>query len=345
MKRPPTTLLRYREWFSFLAITGVFFASFFLLGSPWLDDWDSIQFVLAVDEFSLQKHQPHPPGYLAYILMARAVRWVTGDAQSALLACSALAGALSIALLYLLGNRLFGPPAGIIAALLFSVAPAVYQMSLVAMADIVILPLYLGAGWLYLRGTEDDQRYRSVHLALASFLLGWGLGVRPQWIFLCCALALVAAVRIRSLPRLAVATTGGVAGTLAWLLPSVQSVGGLGRYLDLCQTQFGAHPESRSKFSFEEISAFVRRFTDDWKLALALILASALLSLVFLVFTRRTTSRVRGTGLKALILAVLAATGVATALLFHPLTFKRVLLPSLPAFALLLSGQIGRAHV
>ena len=36
--------------------------------SPWLEDWDSVQFALAMNNYSLDLHQPHAPGYPLYIL-------------------------------------------------------------------------------------------------------------------------------------------------------------------------------------------------------------------------------------------------------------------------------------
>jgi ABC-type transport system involved in cytochrome bd biosynthesis fused ATPase/permease subunit len=40
----------------------------FLNISPWLVEWDSVRFALALKEYSIPLHQPHPQGYFLYIL-------------------------------------------------------------------------------------------------------------------------------------------------------------------------------------------------------------------------------------------------------------------------------------
>jgi hypothetical protein len=42
--------------------------------SHYLFGWDSVNFALAMDRWDLTIHQPHPPGYVAYIVLARLVR-------------------------------------------------------------------------------------------------------------------------------------------------------------------------------------------------------------------------------------------------------------------------------
>src|SRR5690242_20454093 len=34
-----------------------------------LYNWDAVQFALALREFDIAKHQPHPPGYLLYVAL------------------------------------------------------------------------------------------------------------------------------------------------------------------------------------------------------------------------------------------------------------------------------------
>lgn len=45
------------------------FLLYFLTRSPYLDEWDSVQFAMGIREFNLWKHQPHPPGYPVYIFL------------------------------------------------------------------------------------------------------------------------------------------------------------------------------------------------------------------------------------------------------------------------------------
>ncbi len=36
--------------------------------------WDAVQYILAVREFDLEKHQPHPPGYYLHVKSAALLR-------------------------------------------------------------------------------------------------------------------------------------------------------------------------------------------------------------------------------------------------------------------------------
>jgi hypothetical protein len=40
-------------------------ALFALTRSHWLDDWDSVNFAFALDDFDVMRHRPHPPGITA----------------------------------------------------------------------------------------------------------------------------------------------------------------------------------------------------------------------------------------------------------------------------------------
>jgi TatA/E family protein of Tat protein translocase len=38
-----------------------------------LYNWDAVQFALALNEYDVLKHQPHPPGYILYVVLGRIV--------------------------------------------------------------------------------------------------------------------------------------------------------------------------------------------------------------------------------------------------------------------------------
>src|SRR5207245_1570335 len=48
-----------------------------------LYNWDAVQFALALNEYDVVKHQPHPPGYILYVALGRLVHGLTGDAAGA----------------------------------------------------------------------------------------------------------------------------------------------------------------------------------------------------------------------------------------------------------------------
>src|SRR5207245_11400165 len=44
-----------------------------------LYNWDAVQFALALREYDVGKHQPHPPGYILYVALGRLVNAWLGD--------------------------------------------------------------------------------------------------------------------------------------------------------------------------------------------------------------------------------------------------------------------------
>src|SRR5688500_14519792 len=70
-------------------------------------NWDSVQFVLALSRFDLHDHQPHPPGYILYVLAGRALNVLFGDPGLALSYLSVGASALAVPLIYRLALHIF----------------------------------------------------------------------------------------------------------------------------------------------------------------------------------------------------------------------------------------------
>ena len=94
------------------------------LAGKYLFDWDSVQFALGMSRFDLAAHRPHPPGYLGYIVLGKAVAALFDlDANRALALLSIGAEALTVAGIFLLARRLFGGFAGMAAALLLLTSP------------------------------------------------------------------------------------------------------------------------------------------------------------------------------------------------------------------------------
>src|SRR6266849_5285158 len=90
----------------------------YLTRSQFLYDLDSVNFGLALDYFDPAAHQPHPPGYFLYVLLGRAVRNLTGENNSALVAISIAASCGLGVLIYTLGREWFGRQPALFAGLL-----------------------------------------------------------------------------------------------------------------------------------------------------------------------------------------------------------------------------------
>ncbi|HLI27175.1 MAG TPA: hypothetical protein VKZ60_08900 [Chloroflexota bacterium] len=199
--------------------------------------WDSVLYARALNQFDVSQSQPHPPGYLFYVLVARGAQVLLHDPNASLVAVSLAGGALAVALTYLAGRLLFGRLVGVLAALLLAVAPPFWYYSGVAYPYTVLAAGSAGlavAGVAYWRGSWDRP-----------VLLGWLYGVAGGFrldllIFLAPLLAAAHLVRWtarRDGRLLLAALVGAVLGVLLWLAPTAILSGGWSVYLPLLLKQ------------------------------------------------------------------------------------------------------------
>src|SRR5438445_13725936 len=89
LRRPPrstlfpyTTLFRSDTWIAG-GLAALTLVSRWPYRACMLYNWDAVQFALALREFDVAKHQPHPPGYLLYVALGRLLNASLGDPNMA----------------------------------------------------------------------------------------------------------------------------------------------------------------------------------------------------------------------------------------------------------------------
>jgi len=199
-------------------------------GSEYLWAWDSVLYARALEDFDVSAGRPHPPGYLLYVLTARAAAIFTGDANAGLVLVSTLAGAATCAVGYLAALRFFGLAAAVLASVILLTNPLLWHYSEVAYPYtlLALLAGALGSALLASRGTLRA----SIALSLA---LGLAAGFRQDLLLLLAPLWLWSTGRHVSV--LAVSACSLAAGSLFWLVPSAILSGGFARYLALVSGQ------------------------------------------------------------------------------------------------------------
>ena len=232
------------SWLLPLADFGIALALALLtLASRWpyrarmLYNWDAVQFALALTEFDVAKHQPHPPGYLLYVGLGRlANRWV-GDPALAYVGLAMLFSAATTFIVYWLARRLYDRTTAIAAAALLAVSPLFWfygSVGLTYAGEAFGASLVAWWAWGALEG-------RARYLYLGALTLGLVGGMRQSVLVLIFPLWLGAAVLgVRSWRR--VAAAGGVlaAAVLAWLLPTIWLSGGLAAYVAASTQLYGS---------------------------------------------------------------------------------------------------------
>lgn len=188
--------------------------------SPWLEDWDSVQFSLALHEFDILKHQPHPPGYPLYILLGKFLHYFIKSDVKALTFLSALCGSISIFITYLFTKRMFNKKVALFSATILSVLPVHWVLSEIAISNIpglFFLTLLVYVSYRDLTGNNDKT--------LLGFISGITLGVRATDAPIVIGILLFSALKKRHIKYFIYLSIGLLFGISIWLIPLIQKTG------------------------------------------------------------------------------------------------------------------------
>lgn len=215
------------------AVAWLLFAAFVVVRLPFraeiLVNWDAVNYAFGVEGFDLRHHEPHPPGYLGYVLAGRMLAPLVGGPNAALTLLSVLTGAAVPAVLYVFARRFVARREALVVAVLLGTAPLLWYYSVVALSYQVGAALALGVAWAcHVARVEVSERHL---LAAAALLALLGAVRQTDLVFLLplfgyAALAHGAAARVR-----AVAALGALC--VVWLVPLLWLSGGPVAYLDL----------------------------------------------------------------------------------------------------------------
>jgi hypothetical protein len=220
------TLTNHRTALIFLAVLGALSRLPFLIDTP--INWDAVQFALALDRFDLHDHQPHPPGYILYVLLGRAMRLIFIDSALALSLLSVLFSAAAAPLLFgLVLAALDDKSVAWCAAILYLASPLALYYGAVGLTYLPEMTASVTIAWLAWRCRATP----GLRIALALGLtLGLAVGLRQTALIVflpLCMWAIWGASR-----RVWLAFSAALIGTcLTWLVPLLVMSGGVEVYL------------------------------------------------------------------------------------------------------------------
>ena len=202
-----------------------------------LYNWDAVQFALALHEFDVAKHQPHPPGYLLYVALGRLLNIPLGDPNLAYVALAMVFSAATTVAVYWLARALYDRVTAAAAATLLAVSPLFWfygSVGLTYAGEAFGASLVSAFAYGALRGHPRALYGCAVALGLVG-------GIRQSVLVLLFPLCVACAVLgVRSLRRLMIATSLMVVAVLSWFLPMVWLTGGLGPYLRASTQLYGS---------------------------------------------------------------------------------------------------------
>jgi hypothetical protein len=202
-----------------------------------LYNWDAVQFALALREFDIAKHQPHPPGYLLYVGLGRLLNIPLADPNMAYVSLAMLFSAATTVTVYWLARALYDRATAASAAALLAVSPLFWfygSVGLTYAGEAFGASLVAAFAYGALRGHTRFLYGGAVALGLAG-------GIRPSVLVLLLPLSVgCALVGIRGARRLALAAVLMLGAVLSWFLPLVWLTGGLDAYLRASTQLYGS---------------------------------------------------------------------------------------------------------
>ncbi len=294
------------------ALMGLAIGLFVELGSPQLLDIDDANLAASVLRFDVTNHQPHPPGYLGYVLILKLVHLLSGLPAITVTRVVSRGFALAAILVTWRATLRLAPSArgaALWAAALVALHPILLFYGVDAQTHSAEAALSAGLLWALARDTGRPSTLWAVSVGL---LLAAGGSLRSSYALVCVGPLLWAYWRNRR--DLLVIAAVAAAGTAAWVAATVLLThGGWRTYLAVSGTLLGSLVRITSPVSPTAEAAFSHLNLLDTAAWALLALAPAL---VALVVRRRDLVEVGGDARRpAVFLGLMAAPALAFYLL------------------------------
>jgi 4-amino-4-deoxy-L-arabinose transferase-like glycosyltransferase len=206
-------------------ITRIPFTSEFLYHS------DSVHFTLALEEYNIKTHQPHPPGYFLYVMLGRLLNLFISDPNTLFISISIFFSGLTIVAIYYLTKEMFDTKTALIASAISITSPNIWFHGEVALTYIIeaffstVIAFFC---WKIYKG-DSPKEDLTKYLYLSAIILAIAGGIRqnttvfllPLWLF-----------SIKRMPIKNIILSFIILGVvcLSWFIPMVQMTGGYDIY-------------------------------------------------------------------------------------------------------------------
>jgi len=206
-----------KSWQATVIFVSVF-ALYFFTRSAGLDEWDSVQFAMGVQDFDLWRHRPHAPGYPLYIFFG----WVghtlfNWAPEFSLHVVSCLGGALFVTAWFLIVRTQFSAVFAWLIAGTLAITPIAWMTATKVLSDSLAAGL-LSAELLCALLYQRSGRVRD--LILMALVGAAAAGARPQFIAAAIAILFTSLWQRRARGRTwLIGISALISGCLVWLIP------------------------------------------------------------------------------------------------------------------------------
>jgi hypothetical protein len=132
---------------------------------------DSIQFVLALEQYDVRLHQPHPPGYFLFVALGKLFQFFFQDPNFSYVVLNFIASLLTVWITVRLGSSLFGSTNGLLAGWILAFSPVFWFHGEVALSnalDAFFVCLVAFLSWKNLGGDFSSLYGSALALGLAG---------------------------------------------------------------------------------------------------------------------------------------------------------------------------------
>ena len=214
-RRSTSPLLLSLSLFLLVIVTRVPFQSDLLYSM------DSVNFALALDQYSIPVHQPHPPGYFLYVMLGRLLRPFADDANSALVSISIVFSALTVIAIFCLGHEMYGIETGLIAAAIGITSPNLWfngEIALTYVTEAFFSTAIALCCWRMRKGKEVYLWISALVIALAGgFRQVTPVFLFPLWMY---------SAKDMPIRRIVLSFCLIIIASLSWFFPMLRMTGG-----------------------------------------------------------------------------------------------------------------------
>lgn len=282
-RKPPTLPFIQQHIWQLLFLIIAFFITTIPFVTTYPFNWDAAQFVLGVENYEVDMHQPHPPGYPLYIGVAKVLH-ILVSSHTALIIETVLFALITVLVMYLLIFHIWKQRwLALTIALLWLVNPMFWMYRETALTYVIdscaILLLLLLTYILFTTPPERSSRY-AFYSAVALAILG---GFRPSMIILLAPILIVQWIYLRSWKTTIISIVLAVVCCLMWYIPMLIDSGGLAKYQAASQTLYGEVASRSSGLygatwdeTFRQVYLVLQTLIAGWNVVLLLMIISVI---------------------------------------------------------------------
>lgn len=195
--------------------------------SKYLYEWDAVNYALGFEKFDIIHHQPHPPGYIFYVCLGKAVNTVFNDSNTTMIFISIFFSIFTVIMVYFLVKQMFSKQMAIITSILLIFNPLFWyygEIATIYPTEAFLTTIIVYMSYQVFMGNEKFFYPAVITLGLAGgFREDMLIYMFPLWFF--CTF-----YNRRDPNRLLKAIILLILSILTWLIPTLIFSGGYEQY-------------------------------------------------------------------------------------------------------------------